>query len=76
MTSPAQAEAQLRSAATGFDNLFANELDAAREVFKTDDSPYHLLGLGVCAFLEAALGMEVGFLIQVETCSLNGRQGA
>ncbi|KAJ7722070.1 hypothetical protein DFH07DRAFT_698519, partial [Mycena maculata] len=25
-------------------------------------SPFHLLGLGVCAFLEAALGLESGLM--------------
>ena len=49
----------LRSATTGFDALFANDLAKAREVFKATDSPFHALGAGVCAFLEAALGMEV-----------------
>jgi hypothetical protein len=49
----------LRSAAEGFDCLFANQVGPAREAFTTNDSPFHLLGLGVCSFLEAALGMEV-----------------
>lgn len=51
--------AQLRSATKGFDYLFANQVGSAREAFSDNDSPFHLLGLGVCAFLEAALGMEV-----------------
>ena len=51
--------AALVSATKGFDYLFANQLDAARTQLSADDSPFHLLGLGVCAFLEAALGMEV-----------------
>jgi len=49
----------LRSATEGFDSLFANQIGPAREAFTTNDSPFHLLGLGVCSFLEAALGMEV-----------------
>lgn len=53
----------LRVATTGFDALFANDIDKAREIFGTDGSPFHLLGAGVCAFLEAALGMEVRVLI-------------
>lgn len=51
--------AQLRAASTGFDHLFANQIGLAREAFSNNDSPFHMLGLGVCAFLEAALGMEV-----------------
>ena len=35
------------------------------KVLGTDDSPFHLLGMGVCAFLEAALGMEVRTLLTV-----------
>lgn len=50
---------QLVSATKGFDHLFANEIEDARTTFAADDSPFHLLGLGVCSFLEAALGMEV-----------------
>ena len=49
----------LRSASEGFDYLFSNDLAKARETFSNGDSPFHALGLGVCAFLEAALGMEV-----------------
>lgn len=49
----------LRSATTGFDALFSNDLEKAQEVFKSGESPFHSLGAGVCAFLEAALGMEV-----------------
>ena len=49
----------LRSATEGFDALFANDLEKARQIFKATDSPFHSLGAGVCAFLEAALGMEV-----------------
>lgn len=49
----------LLAATTGFDALFANDLQKARDIFGTNESPFHLLGSGVCAFLEAALGMEV-----------------
>ena len=58
----------LRSATGGFDSLFANQIGPAREVFTTNDSPFHLLGLGVCSFLEAALGMEV----RNHACSIMG----
>lgn len=49
----------LLSASAGFNALFANDLQKAREIFSTNESAFHLLGDGVCAFLEAALGMEV-----------------
>lgn len=50
---------QLESAKQGFDYLFSNEIKEAQDAFASGDSPFHLLGQGVCAFLEAALGMEV-----------------
>jgi hypothetical protein len=49
----------LQSAKLGFDHLFSNDIDAAKKTFQSTDDPFHLFGLGVCAFLEAALGMEV-----------------
>lgn len=49
----------LQSATKGFDYLFSNDIVAARQHFERRDDPFHLMGLGVCAFLEAALGMEV-----------------
>jgi len=55
------AEFLLRSATVGFDHLFANDIDEAKKAFASEEgSPFHLLGLGVIAFLQAALGMEVG----------------
>jgi hypothetical protein len=50
--------AQLRAATEGFDHLFRNDLVGARAVFAADPHPFRLMGLGVCAFMEAALGME------------------
>lgn len=52
-------QTQLTDATRGFDQLFQNELADARKIFATSDGPFHQLGLGACAFLEAALGMEV-----------------
>lgn len=49
----------LRKASIGFDHLFLDEIKDAKSAFEKDDSPFHLLGLGVCSFLEASLGMEV-----------------
>ncbi|KAJ7290503.1 hypothetical protein C8J57DRAFT_1276000 [Mycena rebaudengoi] len=54
--------AALLSANKGFDHLFANDIAAARTAFGAADTPFHLLGLGVCAFLAAALGMEEGLM--------------
>ncbi|KAJ7637765.1 outer membrane protein Iml2/Tetratricopeptide repeat protein 39 [Mycena rosella] len=59
-TSPTAAA--LASANAGFDHLFANQIGPARTAFEADSTPFHLLGLGVCAFLEAALGMESGLM--------------
>lgn len=50
----------LQSATKGFEYLFSNDIVSAREHFKQRDDPFHMMGLGVCGFLEAALGMEVG----------------
>ncbi|EJF66189.1 hypothetical protein DICSQDRAFT_78415 [Dichomitus squalens LYAD-421 SS1] len=55
---------QLRAASVGFDHLFANDLTKARETFASGDSPFHQMGHGVCAFLEAALGMETGLMAE------------
>ncbi|KAF8208000.1 hypothetical protein K438DRAFT_1961510 [Mycena galopus ATCC 62051] len=44
----------LASANTGFDHIFANNIADARTAFSDPsnaDSPFHLLGLSVCAFL-------------------------
>lgn len=54
-------ETSLLSATTGFEHLFSNRMKEAREQLSEEHSPFHLLGLGVCSFLEAALGMEVLF---------------
>ncbi len=65
-TSPAEQTAALRSATAGFDHLFANRMDDAKVAFQDaehPDSPFHLMGLGVCSFLEAALGMEVRHIV-------------
>jgi hypothetical protein len=49
----------LESATAGFESLFSDDIADAKGVFSKHESPLHLLGLGVCAFLEASLGMEV-----------------
>lgn len=57
-TTTTSSEEALVSARVGFDALFSNELAEARDVFSAGQSAFHQLGFGVCAFLEAALGME------------------
>ena len=49
----------LESATKGFDLLFSNNIVGGRKHFAGKEDPFHILGQGVCAFLEAALGMEV-----------------
>ena len=49
----------LADASKGFDALFNDSIDAARDVFKARDSPFHQLGFAALSFLEAALGFEV-----------------
>lgn len=51
--------ADLKAATAGFDLIFSNELDKAGDLFKTSDSAFHLLGSGACAFLQAAVSLEV-----------------
>ncbi|KAK2459446.1 hypothetical protein APHAL10511_008557 [Amanita phalloides] len=49
----------LLSATQGFHRIFENDIHQARFVFSSNiDDPYHCLGLAICSFLEAALGME------------------
>ncbi|OBZ65787.1 Mitochondrial outer membrane protein IML2 [Grifola frondosa] len=69
-------EMHLRSATEGFDWLFSNELNKARDTFTNGDSPFHALGLGVCAFLEAALGMETGLMAEASRLLALSEAGA
>ncbi|KAF8803092.1 mitochondrial outer membrane protein IML2 [Phlegmacium glaucopus] len=58
----------LLSATSGFDYLFSNDIDSARTHFQGNDDPFNLLGTGICAFLEAALGMELGLMAEATRC--------
>ncbi|EJD00340.1 uncharacterized protein FOMMEDRAFT_142311 [Fomitiporia mediterranea MF3/22] len=69
-------EAALLSATKGFDLLFSNRLADAREQFASDDSPYHLLGQGICAFMQAALGMETNLIGEAARCLSESEAGA
>ena len=51
--------ALLLNVAKGFDYLFSDDIASAKKHFEPHNDPLHLLGLGVCTFLEAALSMEV-----------------
>ncbi|KAH8111665.1 outer membrane protein Iml2/Tetratricopeptide repeat protein 39 [Phellopilus nigrolimitatus] len=68
--------AALVSASEGFDHLFANRIEEARVQFAAEDSPFHVLGLGVCAFLEAALGMEPALMGEAARCLGESEAGA
>jgi hypothetical protein len=56
--------ARIQAASKGFDHLFQNEFQQALDTFAEDDSPFHLTGMGVVTFLEAALGMEVSEVLR------------
>ncbi|CAK5283493.1 unnamed protein product [Mycena citricolor] len=68
----------LVSATAGFDALFKNDNVGARAAFSapSDPSPFHLLGLGAVAFLEAALGMEPGLMAEATKILQSAEQGA
>jgi len=57
--------ADIKSATAGFDLIFSNELGKAESLFRDNDSDsaLHLLGSGACAFLQAALSLEVRILL-------------
>ncbi|KAF8888312.1 hypothetical protein BD779DRAFT_1611355 [Infundibulicybe gibba] len=67
--------ALLRSATAGFDHLFSNDIVSARTHFAGKEDPFHLMGLGVCAFLEAALGMEAGLMVEATRCLKLSEEG-
>ncbi|KDQ54513.1 hypothetical protein JAAARDRAFT_38183 [Jaapia argillacea MUCL 33604] len=68
--------ATLLGATEGFDHLFANRIREAKETFASNDSPFHTFGLGICAFLEAALGMETGLMLEATRCLTLSESGA
>lgn len=49
----------LTDAIKGFDALFNDSIDDARDIFKARDSAFHQLGFAALSFIEAALGFEV-----------------
>ncbi|KAF9449736.1 hypothetical protein P691DRAFT_774496 [Macrolepiota fuliginosa MF-IS2] len=58
----------LNDANKGFSQLFENDIAGARNTFSGSDDPFHLLGLGVCSFLQAALGMEAHVIEEANRC--------
>ncbi|KAI0253518.1 outer membrane protein Iml2/Tetratricopeptide repeat protein 39 [Lactifluus subvellereus] len=76
LTPTEEAVADLKSATVGFDHIFSNELDKAEELFKTSDSALHLLGSGACAFLQAALSMETGLILEASNLLEQAEAGA
>ncbi|KAF7778395.1 hypothetical protein Agabi119p4_2740 [Agaricus bisporus var. burnettii] len=50
--------ATLSDASNAFGRLFEDDMDGGRALFDGKDDPFHLIGLGTAAFLEAALGLE------------------
>lgn len=63
-------DAALKAAMKGFDHLFSNDIVGARKEFAADHTPFHWMGLGACAFLQAALGMEVSNIVTWYTSRL------
>ncbi|KAF4608318.1 hypothetical protein EYR40_000662 [Pleurotus pulmonarius] len=61
-------DAALKAAMKGFDHLFSNDIVGARKEFAADHTPFHWMGLGACAFLQAALGMEASLMAEATHC--------
>ncbi|KAF8522203.1 outer membrane protein Iml2/Tetratricopeptide repeat protein 39 [Hysterangium stoloniferum] len=51
-------------ASLGFDYVFSNDLEGAKQHLSSHDSPFHLMGLGCVVFLQAALGMEACLMVE------------
>ncbi|TFK18910.1 hypothetical protein FA15DRAFT_627434 [Coprinopsis marcescibilis] len=66
----------LESATKGFDYLFANDIEGARKHFAGSEDPFHLMGAGTIAFLEAALGMETHLVTEASRCLALSEAGA
>ncbi|KAG8874816.1 hypothetical protein FRB97_005634, partial [Tulasnella sp. 331] len=61
---PSTIEDNLRDASTGYDYIFGDDIENARKILGARDSPFHQMGLGTVIFLQAALGMEEGFMAE------------
>ncbi|GAA5996526.1 uncharacterized protein JCM10292_003030 [Rhodotorula paludigena] len=59
MTSRTTVLAQIEDATKGFEGLLDNDLDSAMQILRAKpDSAFHLVGLGIAAFLKAILSRE------------------
>ncbi|GJN90579.1 hypothetical protein Rhopal_003591-T1 [Rhodotorula paludigena] len=59
MTSRTTVLAQIEDATKGFEGLLDNDLDIAMQILRAKpDSAFHLVGLGIAAFLKAILSRE------------------
>ncbi|KAI6040557.1 hypothetical protein EDC04DRAFT_3140213 [Pisolithus marmoratus] len=64
-------EEMFRLANQGFDLLLANDLDAAVDIFAAEgqeNSPMHLMGLGICTVLKAVLHLEPELMEAATKC--------
>ncbi|KAG8746511.1 hypothetical protein FRC10_004645 [Ceratobasidium sp. 414] len=62
MAQEAQTIKDLHAASAGFKALLNDDVEGAKKALSEGSSPFHLLGLGVVNFLQAALGMEEGLM--------------
>ncbi|KAI6101303.1 outer membrane protein Iml2/Tetratricopeptide repeat protein 39 [Pisolithus sp. B1] len=79
MASAQDTEEMFRLASQAFDLLLDNEPEAAADIFSAEgqeNSPFHLLGLGVCALLKAVLEMEPQFMKDAVRCFTLAKQAA
>lgn len=70
-------EDEIADATLGFNALFNNDLITANQILSNHISPFHQVGLGLTAFLQAALGLEdqdlyaaLTVLVKAETAAL------
>ncbi|KAG8964365.1 hypothetical protein FRC03_001849 [Tulasnella sp. 419] len=54
----------LADANKGFDAVFNDDIELGKSILNAGNTPFHLLGLGVVTFLQAALGMEDGIMAE------------
>lgn len=74
--SPEQKE-YIESAANGFERLLGNDIVGARAIFSANKtSAAHGVGLGITAFLQAALGLESGELSSALDVLVNSEAAA
>ncbi|KAG9004430.1 hypothetical protein FRB94_002374 [Tulasnella sp. JGI-2019a] len=57
-------EDNLKDASAGYDYVFGDDIESARKILSARNSPFHQMGLGTVIFLQAALGMEEGFMAE------------